>query len=186
MNTNLKKLLAVIGLFLIIFGVYKLNKSETVQYDSSVVLEKNSNNVYLQDTTDRHLDTLIRLGLQELKIDNVQVIVKPLLDGDGIMKNTTLDAYLVSYAHGTYFLYVKDFSKKGVIVPIAHELIHLKQYHDKRLIISGQTLYWDGQVELLEQAMAVSYKSRAWEREAFEKQTALADTLRKKLIKTNK
>ena len=187
MNYNLKKAIIVLIVALSVFGLYNLTQTKEPQYQT-VELLPTTNHVYLTGSTEeqKYLDTLIRLGLQELKIDGVQVIVKPLVEGTGIMDGIDLDGYLVAYGAETYFLYLKSFSPRTSISKVSHELIHLKQYYDKKLIVSGQTLYWDGQVELLEQAMAVSYKSRAWEREASEKQTALADTLRKKLIKTDR
>lgn len=65
---------------------------------------------------------------------------------------------------GMYNLVVRDEDPKPIV--ICHEIVHLKQYEDGRLLIDPETgaALWEGELY----SNLTSYMKRPWEREAFD------------------
>ena len=55
-------------------------------------------------------------------------------------------------------------SRKQSINVLSHELIHLKQYYNKELMIIKDSIYWKNE---LINIFSISYKNRPWEIEAY-------------------
>ena len=71
-------------------------------------------------------------------------------------------------AEGGYIIWIDDLSRETNIEVIAHELIHLQQYHMESLILKGDTLFWKDQVFNIHSLPP--YDQRDWETDAFSRQ----------------
>lgn len=111
-----------------------------------------------------YLDTIVHAGLQILKIDSVIVVIKPLINKEGILPG---DLDVKGYIKGegyTYIIFIDDFSKEESIKILSHELIHLKQYYNNELKIINNIPVWKGDTIKLDK---YDYNQRPWEKEAF-------------------
>lgn len=167
-------LLILVVLFLIIYNTYTSYDTPFDRRD----FEINSNQVLNMSEMDYATDILYA-GLDELDLDSTRVMISKLPDR---FRNKTLgndnihiDA-LILYDNGMYSIYVKDFSRYKLTEILAHELIHLKQMEDGRLINHGTHITWEG-----EDYGNVSYEGREWEREAFSGQRELKNKILNRL-----
>jgi hypothetical protein len=84
----------------------------------------------------------------------------------------------------------KNCSLEKSILAMAHELVHVKQINDGRLVQVGNMVLWSdvvgGQYEIFEQVeinqenykdVVEEYKNQPWEKEAYEKMHVLVDCL---------
>lgn len=67
-------------------------------------------------------------------------------------------------------------SEKEIIQTLAHEMVHIHQYHRHDLVFKNKRVYWKG-IDHTD----TRYKKRPWEVEAFKKEKALADKFWKSL-----
>ena len=166
---------------LIVLIFFKPGGNKTY-YNKVILPDKNS---VLNQTNQKYLDTLVLIGLEELQIENVEVEIKTLTDevqqqfGDN---SYTLNAAIVGNKY-QFILYITDMPRSSATETIAHELIHLQQYHTEKLKILNQTqLRWDGKVLDKEIFAYIPYEQREWEIEAFRNQTTLKDKINKILF----
>lgn len=139
-------------------------------------IELDKQNVITNNTEVAYYDTILHVGLNELNIDSTYLIVKDF--AGGAMGEFDLKAYILGNDF-QYMVYMKKSSRSSAIEFLSHELIHLKQFNDDRLIkVDNIHMVWEG--ETLD-AMAIPYKLRPWEKEAFEKSRELENKIRKKL-----
>ena len=124
---NWIKIVGIILLIaLVIFAIYKLS-TQKEKYFSTFTFER-SHQVY-NTTGVAYLDTIVQAGLQSLNIDTVIVIIKPLINADGILpEGLTTKAYIKGSGR-QYIIYIDNFSRDEYITILSHELIHLKQYY---------------------------------------------------------
>jgi hypothetical protein len=167
-------LLIIVVLFLIIYNTYT---SYDIPFDKRD-FEINSNQVLNMSGTDYATDILYA-GLDELDLDSTRIMITKLPNHVRDKKigndNIHIDA-LILYDSGMYTIYVKDFSRNKLAEILAHELIHLKQMEDGRLINHGTHITWEG-----EDYGDVSYEGREWEREAFNGQRKLKNKILNRL-----
>ena len=75
----------------------------------------------------------------------------------------------------TYIIYVdNNMNRSQYITTFSHELIHLKQYYTKELIVKNNITIWKGQQINLNN---VVYQDRPWEIEAFSNQKDLENKM---------
>lgn len=174
MNKYLKSLLIilVIGIAIFLF----LNRKTKPDYFKKVDL--NEANQILNNTDKPYLDTIVSVGLDQLGIDSVDVLIYPL--SETARKNFQrtsggdLDAH-IRENNGIFYVFLNsELSRSEMITVLSHELIHLKQYHEKRVIYKDDTIIWMGIKYKLSQ---IAYDDRPWENEAFIKQNDLADKI---------
>lgn len=172
----MKKLkLKWIILFIIIVGIiiFLLTRIKEKPFNQ---IELDKNNVIKNTTELAYYDTILHVGLNELGIDSTYLIIKPF---EGVqMGEFDLQAYILG--NKTQFMvYMKKTSRMQAIEFLSHELIHLKQYHEGRLIkVDNTNMIWEG--DTLD-GMEIPYKERPWEKEAYEGQRELYKKIKTKL-----
>jgi hypothetical protein len=124
-------------------------------------------------------DTIVYAGLNAMGMDNMIVRIKDLdiASQRELSLDISYDAYIQYQDNTTYNMYVSSMDRDKSLTTISHELIHLKQYYDKRLVIvDNDIVIWEGQPISLS---VVEYNYRPWEIEAFDKQKELENKIRK-------
>lgn len=136
---------------------------------------KSENNI--ENNTDRkYLDTIVAIGFEKLNIKNTYVKIENLNSNRKFEYGYDLNGYVRNKGK-LYFIYVKDTTREVSLKIIAHELIHYKQYYDKRLSLIGDTIIW----EKKKYPSNLGYATRPWEPEAFNKGDVLEKEIRKEL-----
>jgi predicted metallopeptidase len=69
-------------------------------------------------------------------------------------------------------------SRDEAIKVLSHELIHLKQYYTKKLILEKDKVIWDGREVYQNEINETKYEQRPWEAEAFAGQRGLENKIR--------
>lgn len=173
-------LLIFLLLFLLIIILVKPGK----RYDSYNPVTLPTKNFTLNKTEYSFLDTVVLIGLEELKIRNVSVEITPLTDEirDKFGKDIELNAAIVGNKYN-FILYVSHLNRETALLTISHELIHLEQYHTERLkVISLSEVRWDGVILNKDVIENIPYEQREWEKEAFKFQSVLEQKIRKILF----
>ena len=164
------------------FIVY-LNRPKPEQYFKTIQLST-TNTIYNETDMD-YLDTIVDVGIRELKLDNIEVEIRPM---DIMIQdkfntnntNNTLKAFIVKLSENNYMVYSSRISREEALTMLSHELIHLKQYYDGRLKIQDSShVLWNNRdiIDLIN----VEYNDRPWEREAYDNQKDMEVRIRKVL-----
>lgn len=173
-----KWIIGIIILLLVIFLVSKLK--------FGVYGEQPFNKIDIQTTnmianrTDRdYLDSIIYVGLNEMHLDSIAITIRKIrpevqaiFDSDYELK-----AYIIGKGN-QYIIYVDEMSRDAAIKVLSHELIHLKQYYTKKLILEKDKVYWDGGEMYQSEINEIKYEQRPWEAEAFAGQRSLENKIR--------
>jgi len=171
----------IIGLLLIGFIIYLATRKEKPFNELTFPIT----NVVTNKTTQDYLTPIINTGLYELKIDSVYIIIQPMslaMKTNGLGdKSYELMASLIGNKT-QYILYVNQMDRYEGIEFIAHELVHLVQFHSGRLVKREglNSALWDGQIYDITE---VPYLERPWEKEAYSKDKDLAKKIRNVLLK---
>lgn len=160
-----------ISLVCITIAVVIIN-SKPVKYFNKVEL---TNTTLIRNITKfPYLDTLVKVGLQELEINPRVIQIRPMVGKEEI-GDKDLVAYIIGDKQRGYIIFVKSFSRDKMIGVFAHELIHLLDreleialYFDKHLIYDKK-IYYKGEFP--------PYELRPWEHKAY----FLAPLLEKKM-----
>lgn len=164
----MKKILA--GLVIIIAIIVFFGLRET-KFNVVTLSEYN----HVNNRTDKtYIDTIIKVGLDELKLKNVFILVSTQTEEqrNSFSKDLELKAHITEI-NGFYFLYLGDISRNEAIRVVAHELIHLKQYKIGKLKVEGKSVFWLGKLF----DMSVEYSQRPWEIEAYEQENELKNKI---------
>lgn len=163
---NKLKLTTMALLLLWFFASCKKDKYNKVELDPNIKIRNLTDKVYL--------DTLINVGLQELKQSNVFVTVRSLIrTSDG-------DMYLRGYIVGegnVFTIYVENNIRSEYPLLISHELIHLLQSTSGRLKVYKEGVLFDN----VFYSHKTPYEYRPWENEAFYYDDLLEARIMKKL-----
>lgn len=173
MNKTLKIIGIILGILLLIFVVFKIATYEEKPFKKVSIL---TTNIVVNTMNKTYLDTIVLVGLNELKVSGVTLHIAPLND---VIKKRLNDmeyqAILIN-ENGFYVLYLGNYTRGYYIPIIAHELIHLKQYQEKKLAIVNNIPYWYGKEFT---TTGILYTDRPWEAEAFTGQLDLSTKIRK-------
>jgi len=180
MKTTIKKYAWIIFLILlIIFGIYKL---ATIKERTFKVVNLEKRN-FIQNKTDKpYLDTIIHIGMNNLGIDGTYIIIKPLTDE--VKQQFSDELELKAHIKGLgkqYVIWVDNMDREESILVFSHELIHLRQYYNRKLVISNGLIKWDEQVISVNELSTIDYYARPWEIEAFQEQRYLETDIKKVL-----
>ena len=178
MNKKLKIVLIVLGILLVGFGLYKLiTYKSTEKYFKPVVFNKV--NWINNKTSMKYVDTILRVGLDELGIENISIIVKPFTkkDRELLGPDMVLKAQVKSYPNG-FIIWMDDLGRGESLTVLAHELIHIQQYSTKELVVSGTNVTYKG---IVTDVMVIPYSEREWEIDAFAKEGSIKNTINKTL-----
>lgn len=173
-----KTSLLIISVIFIVVTIFIVLKSSISEKPFANVEFENEN--YVTNTTDeKFMDTIVRVGLDVLDIEGLQVAILPL---DSEMKEALgsdiqLQAY-VKKQNSRFLIYIENLDRKSAIDVISHELIHIKQYLENRIVVTGGWVLWGNQEY---NAEYFPYSERPWEIEAFALQDGLKNLIVKKL-----
>lgn len=172
-NKSLIIIISVIILILI-FLIFVGTKNEKSFNQIQLYTSKN---LITNTTQFEYYDTIIHVGLEKLGYEGIDMMVFPL--SETAIQNFSslgdLNAH-IREKDGKYYLFILPSSRQQSILTISHELIHLTQYHTKKLIFSNGIVIWDGKQYILDQ---INYNVRPWEEEAFSKERELSDKISK-------
>jgi predicted metallopeptidase len=187
-----KWIIGVVILLLIIFLVVRYNKKQAF-YEKiqnalkfGIYREQTFNRIDIQTTnlianrTDRnYLDSIVYVGLNEMNLDSVAITIRQISPEVQAMfdSNSQLKAHIIGKGN-QYIIFVDEMSRDEAIKVLSHELIHLKQYYTKKLILEKDKVYWDGKEIYQREINETKYEQRPWEAEAFNGQRGLENKIR--------
>ena len=164
MKKYYKWIIGVVVLLLIIFLVVRYNKKQAF-YEKiqnalkfGIYREQTFNRIDIQTTnlianrTDRnYLDSIVYVGLNEMNLDSVAITIRQISPEVQAMfdSNSQLKAHIIGKGN-QYIIFVDEMSRDEAIKVLSHELIHLKQYYTKKLILEKDKVYWDGKIEAVD------------------------------------
>jgi predicted metallopeptidase len=178
MKKNLKIVIYVLALILVSFIVYKLITHKEVPFNKVIL---NKHNYVFNMTQTPYLDTIVSVGLDQMKMDSVIVTIKPLNSSTStdLFGEISISSYIVGYGN-TYIIYITPSTKMNCINILSHELIHLNQYYSKTLVVKGLVCTWKGDTI---DTKKIAYESRPWEIDAESNKILLSSKIKAVLIK---
>jgi len=187
-----KWIIGIIILLLVIFSVVRYNKKQAF-YEKiknalqfGVYREQTFNRIDIQTTnmvsnrTDTdYLDSIVYVGLNEMNLDSVAITIRQISPEIQAMfdSESQLKAHIIG-KENQYIIFVDEMSRDEAIKVLSHELIHLKQYYTKKLILEKDKVYWDGREIYQREINEMEYQRRPWEAEAFAGQRGLENKIR--------
>lgn len=187
-----KWIIGVVVLLLVLFLVLNYNKKQAFYerlqsaLQFGVYKEQTFNRIDIETTnmianrTDRnYLDSIVYVGLNELNLDSVAVTIRQISPEVQAMfdSNSQLKAHIIGKGK-QYVIFVDDMSRDEAIKVLSHELVHLKQYYTKKLILEKDKVIWDGREVYQTEINETKYEQRPWEAEAFAGQRGLENKIR--------
>jgi len=170
----MKKTLIIISIVLLsILSIYLLYLAITAKekYFNKVTID--TENTIVNGTKEKYLDTIVYAGLKSLNLKNLNVVILPM--SNNTEAGIEFDAYVVEFS-GSYYIYIRDYSRQKSIDVLSHELIHVSQYRNKNLIIKNDMLVlWNDSIY---DGHIIAYENRPWEIDAFDRQSFLATKIR--------
>ena len=187
-----KWIIGIIILLLIIFSIVRYNKKqafyEKIQnaLQFGVYKEQTFNRIDIETTnlianrTDRnYLDSIVYVGLNEMNLDSIAITIRQI--SPDVQERFDSDSQLKAHIIGKenqYIIFVDEMSRDEAIKVLSHELIHLKQYYTKKLILEKDKVIWDGREVYQSEINDTKYEQRPWEAEAFAGQRGLENKIR--------
>lgn len=152
------ELIVAVLLILVVITWALLNRPSE-KYFNKVELSKD--NYILNKTALPYIDTLILVGLDELKIKNTIVFVRHLTvesdDDEFILK-----AHIVAGYNRQFLIEIEHSDRSDITESVAHELIHLHQMYTGKLRVTHDYVLWKGDTL----RNLPEYSDREWEQEA--------------------
>lgn len=173
----MRKKTEILGVFIfLLLIIYIMFRPHSKSVDKFKIVEFKQENVILNQTNKPYLDTILHIGLKHLNIKGVTILVKDLnseiknslTEGNGLIT----EAFILGDKN-QYIIYIDNFNRLKSIIVLSHELIHLKQYHDERIIDYDDEMVWDNIIYTNEEIKDMYYFNRPWEKEAFDNQEEL-------------
>lgn len=175
MNNKIK----IIGIvLLLILAGYFIFKPSKINYFNKIDIPPTS--VVNNSLNERYIDTIIHAGLNILDIDTVFIQVRKLKKDIDVFENTDLLAQIIANDN-QFIIFIDDnLSRYYNIEIIAHELIHLRDYYYKDLILfdSYGVIYKDDEYQ---NANEIDYYDRPWEIQAIKDGRILSKQIKEKL-----
>lgn len=177
MKNNWVKIILVL-VILILFGLLIWKSSTQVEKPYKIIALDSTNSVS-NNTLFPYYDTAVKVGLNLLDIHNVTIHLYPLTKEmiSLLGPDIELSAH-IKKINEEYVIWIDNEDRNSVIDIIAHELIHLKQFHSSELIIKNNVLTWKGDVY---DANSIEYSGRPWEIDAVAKGKILEKEIRTNL-----
>jgi predicted metallopeptidase len=178
-ETNKQKkwiLILIISIFVISIPLWLIFKTPTPEYFDKI--ELSDKNFVVNRTETTYLDTIIKIGLEELGYTNIVVFTRP-ISIDGGIPNIELKAHIIaSIVNGnSYLIEIDKDSRSGTIESISHELIHLNQMNSGNLKMGKDYVIWKKDTI----RNIPEYADREWEQDAVGMGKILEERIRKKL-----
>ena len=192
MKKYYKWIIGVVVLLLIVFSVVRYSRKQAF-YEKiqnalkfGIYKEQTFNRIDIETTnlianrTDRnYLDSIVYVGLNEMNLDSVAITIRQISPEVQEMfdSNSQLKAHIIG-KENQYIIFVDEMSRDEAIKVLSHELIHLKQYYTKKLILEKDKVIWDGREVYQNEINETKYEQRPWEAEAFAGQRGLENKIR--------
>jgi hypothetical protein len=175
---KLKIILIILLIIVLFLGLYFLKRKPEVPFKDIEL--PNTSNFINNRTENKYLDTVLLLAADRLGIDAAIISVFPMSNETKINfereNNISLKAFIIGSDY-RYAIYTEDLDRMESITVLSHEMIHLKQYNTKRLVVIGNgVVEWEGQKM---DVNLIPYNDRPWEREAFREETKISKELKK-------
>ena len=166
--------IVLISLILLIILIYAIYPKKNFIYVDYV-----ENNTVINVINNEEIDFILQHSLNEYNVKGYTVIVRKLNSKlyymhDGYAMSGTV--YPIN--DNTFQILIRDdLSTASYIEVITHEVIHIKQYINNRLmLIEPGVVQFDNKVYELEE---LNYQNRPWEREAFIEGLILSEKIQK-------
>lgn len=130
----------------------------------------NNDNLIINRTNQKYLDTIIYSGLNMLEIKKARIIISD-ISSDFKPKNDTKEpivgntlGYITHISGNYYSIRIIKADKNESINILSHELVHLYQYHHKLLINNDDYYVWG--YDTIYKPTSYTYFDRPWEVQA--------------------
>lgn len=178
--SDLRKFIAAsLLILLLIFITIKLfEESKRTSKFKKIVLT--TDNTIINRTNQNYLDTIVNVGLKKLNVKGVNIIIYPLTKSmkENFGRDYDLKAH-VRRVNIYYYIWIDDMSRYDAIGTIGHELLHIKQYYEDKLVITDEVIFWMDEPYKIDE---MEYRTRPWEIDVFEKQEIFRQELMKDLF----
>jgi hypothetical protein len=150
----------IFGLILFIM-VLILSKPE----ESFKTIELSNKNFVLNQGSKPYLDTIIQVGLDKMGIEGHTMLIKEQESKRDLGDEFSSEAFIL-YRNNQSIIFIKpSLTRTKAIKILSHELVHLQQYLDERLIVfDNGYVCWENDTLDFKQIL---YDKRPWEIEAF-------------------
>ena len=188
MTTKVKWIIGIILLILIGFILFKKSFRDRLKFKINIgtyqeqpfkQFDIETTNMVANRTEDNYLDSVVYVGFNELGMDSLAVTIRPItedvkqqFDSEG-----TLKAHILGRDR-QYIIFLDDMGRDESIKVLSHELIHLRQYVTKKLVLHKNEVVWDGEIISEYRVSELKYDDRPWEIEAFAEQRQLENKIR--------
>ena len=188
MTTKVKWIIGIILLILIGFILFKKSFRDRLKFKINIgtyqeqpfkQFDIETTNMVANRTEDNYLDSVVYVGLNELGIDSLAVTIRPITDEvkQQFDSEGTLKAHILGRDR-QYIIFLDDMGRDESIKVLSHELIHLRQYVTKKLVLHKNEVVWDGEIISEYRVSELKYDDRPWEIEAFAEQRQLENKIR--------
>jgi hypothetical protein len=164
----------IFGLILFIM-VLILSKPE----ESFKTIELSNKNFVLNQGSKPYLDTIIQVGLDKMGIKGHTMLIKEQEYKRDLGDEFSSEAFIM-YKNNQSIIFIKpSLTRTKSIKILSHELIHLQQYLDERLIVfeNGYVCWENDTLDFRK----IPYDKRPWEREAFNYSPILEEDIKLEL-----
>jgi len=188
MTTKVKWIIGIILLILIGFILFKKSFRDRLKFKINIgtyqeqpfkQFDIETTNMVANRTEDNYLDSVVYVGLNELGMDSLAVTIRPITDEvkQQFDSEGTLKAHILGRDR-QYIIFLDDMGRDESIKVLSHELIHLRQYVTKKLVLHKNEVVWDGEIISEYRVSELKYDDRPWEIEAFAEQRQLENKIR--------
>ena len=188
MTTKVKWIIGIILLILIGFILFKKSFRDRLKFKINIgtyqeqpfkQFDIETTNMVANRTEDNYLDSVVYVGLNELGMDSLAVTIRPITDEvkQQFDSEGTLKAHILGRDR-QYIIFLDDMGRDESIKVLSHELIHLRQYVTKKLVLHKNEVVWDGEIISEYRVSELKYDDRPWEIEAFVEQRQLENKIR--------
>lgn len=130
-------------------------------------------NIVHNNTNKPYIDSVIHVGLDKLEISNINITIYKLTDNVRYnVGDNNIKAFIKKFDKD-YVIWIDNLTREETITVLSHELIHLQQYENKKLIIKEDHVIWDNEEYYGYRLYNLEYHNRPWETEAYNKQYQL-------------
>ena len=164
----------IFGLILVIIVLIVSREEETFK-----TIELSNKNFVLNQGSRPYLDTIIQVGLDKMGIEGHTMLIKEQERKQDLGDEFSSEAFIM-YKNNQSIIFIKpSLTRTKSIKILSHELVHLQQYLDERLIVfENGYVCWENDTLDFRQ---IPYDKRPWEREAFNYSPILEEDIKKVL-----
>lgn len=125
----------------------------------------------------KELTNYVAVALNAYQIKGITLVIRYLSPEEQIFLSspTGFTSAITQYKEGVYCISLINTTEENSIRLIGHEIVHVKQLYDKRIIYNDTSFIWNGK-ELFNEIPP--YKERPWEIEALTKEDSLSEVIK--------